>query len=70
MVAFSDDTARGAKAIALAIFGKKGKPRSVYGMGEERKRRYGITHDGKTLIARKSRINQVGMLPEEEEGAS
>jgi len=70
MVAFSSDVVRGAAALAPLIFGPSGKRRSIYGMTEERRKQYGLWHDGHTICGRKSVINQVGRPPEQDREAS
>jgi hypothetical protein len=67
---FSDDTVRGARALAAYIFGDSSKRRAVYGMTEARKRRYGLYRDGKVICGRKSTIDLVGRPAEEQEGGA
>ena len=64
---FAQDTLRGADALALYIFGSIAKSRVIYLMSDERKRMYGLYHDGRTICGRKSVIDRVGMQPEQSE---
>jgi hypothetical protein len=57
---------RGARPLALYLWGDEEKARAIYGMSEEEKRALGLFHMGKFICGRTATIDR--KIAEQEEG--